>query len=324
MKVDVHAHLYPREYLKELDGLGSDSPADRAWRRIVTEKVAGTPTMWSVEERLVEMDAVGIDVQVLSLSVPNVYFEDAAKSLYLAQMANDIFADICRKYPDRFIALASVPLNDVHVAIQELRRAVDRLGLRGLALGGNIRGKPLNSEEFLPLYEEVDRRNLAIFIHPMIPVGIEMLDQFDMAANTGFLFDTTSAIVGMVFRGIFEANRNIKMILPHLGAVIPFTIGRIDGSFHTRPECRRYITSPPSHYFKRFYYDTVNYHLPALKCGVETFGADHLVFGSDYPFALGSVSRGIAAVRSLGLSEDEEEMVFGRRALDLFSLQSGR
>ncbi len=322
MKVDAHTHLFPKEYLKELEGLGTDSPTDRAWQKIMTGKVASTPTMWSVEDRLAEMDAVGIDVQVLSLSIPNVYFEDVAKSVYLAQMCNDIYADICRKHPDRFMALASIPMNNANVAIDELRRAIDHLGLSGVVLGGNVRGKPLNSEEFLPVYEEIDRRGLPIMIHPMIPIGIESLEDFDMAANTGYLFDSTAAIVGMVFRGIFEMNKNIKMIIPHLGAVIPFTIGRIDGSFNTRPECRRYISSPPTEYFKRFYYDTVNYHVPALKCGLETFGADRLLFGTDYPFALGSVSRGLSAIRSLGLSEEEQEMVLSRSAIGLFRPRS--
>lgn len=319
MIVDAHTHLFPQEYLKELEGLGDDSPRDRAWRKIMSDKVAVTPSMWSVEERLADMDEAGIDMQVLGLSIPNVYFDDAGKSLHLAQMANDIYADVCRKHPDRFIALASVPMNDSTVAIDELRRAVDRLGMRGLVLGANVRGKPLCSEEFLPLFEEINRLNLTLFIHPMIPVGIEALEQYDMAASIGYLFDTTTAVAGMVFRGIFEMNKNIKMVLPHLGAVIPYIVGRIDASFRTRPECRQYISSPPSEYFKRFYYDTVNYHIPALRCAIDTVGAGNLVMGSDYPFALGSMSKSVSIVRSLGLTEEEEENVFGGTILSLLA-----
>jgi aminocarboxymuconate-semialdehyde decarboxylase len=319
MKIDVHTHLFPVEYLKELEGLGDDSRRDRAWKKIMTDKVCVTPSMWSVEERIADMDAAGVDAQALSLSIPNVYFEDVGKSVYLAQMSNDIYADICRKYPNRFIALASVPMNDSTLAIEELRRAVDHLGMRGLVLGANVRGKPLHSEEFLPLFEEMNRRNLTLFIHPMIPIGIEALEQFDMAASIGYLFDTTTAIAGMVFRGIFEMNQNIKVILPHLGAVIPYIVGRIDASFRTRPECRQYISSPPSEYFKRFYYDTVNYHVPALRCAIETVGAAKLVMGSDYPFGLGSMSKSVSTIQSLGLSEEEEEGVFGRTVQRLLS-----
>jgi len=319
MKIDVHTHLFPVEYLKELEGLGDDSRRDRAWKKIMTDKVGVTPSMWSVEERIADMDAAGVDAQALSLSIPNVYFEDVGKSVYLAQMSNDIYADICRKYPNRFIALASVPMNDSTLAIEELRRAVDHLGMRGLVLGANVRGKPLHSEEFLPLFEEMNRRNLTLFIHPMIPIGIEALEQFDMAASIGYLFDTTTAIAGMVFRGIFEMNQNIKVILPHLGAVIPYIVGRIDASFRTRPECRQYISSPPSEYFKRFYYDTVNYHVPALRCAIETVGAAKLVMGSDYPFGLGSMSKSVSTIQSLGLSEEEEEGVFGRTVQRLLS-----
>ncbi|MCL5962425.1 MAG: amidohydrolase [Chloroflexi bacterium] len=318
MKVDAHCHWYPQEYLKEIETLGGDSLADRAWRKIMTDKVAVTPSMWSVEDRLADMDASGIDVQVLSLSIPNVYFEDAAKSLYLAQVANDCYAELSRKYPDRFIGLASVPLTSPEAAVDELRRAIDQLGLRGLALGANVRGRPLNSEEFLPLYEEADRRNLVIFIHPMIPAGIEIMERYDLAASTGYLFDSTIAITGMVFRGIFERFKNITMLLPHLGAVIPYTIGRIDASFRTRPECRQHLSSPPSEYFKRFYYDTVNSHVPALRCAADTFGADRLLLASDHPFALGKISQIISAIEALGLGEEREAMIFGGTAMRIF------
>lgn len=319
MKVDAHTHLFPQDYLKELEKLDTDSRHDRAWRKIMTDKVASTPSMWSVEERLADMDGAGIDVQVLSLSIPNVYFKDTARSVYIAQMINDIYADVCRRHPERFIAVASVPMNDSIVAIEELRRAVGRLGMRGLVLGANVRGRPLHSEEFLPLYEEINRLKLTLFLHPMIPVGIEALEEYDMAASIGYLFDTTAAITGMVFRGIFEVNQNIKVVLPHLGAVIPFIVGRIDASFRTRPECRQYISSPPSEYFKRFYYDTVNYHIPALRCAIDTVGAGNLVMGSDYPFALGNMARSVSTVRSLGLTEEEEENICGRRILGLLS-----
>ena len=285
MKIDVHAHYYPREYMVEVERLCSDLVSDGSWRGPMSQAGTFSPTMVrSEEETIAEMDAAGVDIQVLSLSIPNVYFEDPAMSLSLAQMTNDSLAEVCRNHPDRFMALASIPLEFPDLALEEMHRAIDRLGMCGLVIGGNIRGKPLNSPEFLPVFEEADRMKLAILIHPMLPAGIEALREYGMAASIGYLYDSTTAITRLVFSGLFEKCRNLKMIIPHMGGMVPFNIERIDYSYGLRPECRQNISSPPSEYFKRFYYDSANYHVPSMKCGYETFGAAHMLLGSDFPF----------------------------------------
>ena len=316
MKIDVHAHLYPDAYAKEVESLCSDLVRDGSWRGPMSQAGTFSPQMLrSEEERIAEMNTAGIDVQVLSLSIPNVYFEDSAKSLYLAQIANDSFAEVCRKYPGRFMALASIPLEFPDLAVQEMHRAIDRLGMCGLVIGGNIRGKPLNSPEFLPVFQEADRMNLAIFIHPMLPAGIEALREYGMAASIGYLADSTTAITRLVFSGLFEKCPNLKMIIPHMGGIVPFNIERIDYSYRTRPECRQNISMPPSEYFKRFYYDSANYHVPSMRCGYETFGARHMVVGSDFPFRPVKSAEFITTIRALGLSEEEEELIFSGNAL---------
>lgn len=318
MKIDVHAHLYPREYARELEALCSDLVSDGSWRGPMSQAGNFSPQMLqSEEERLAQMDEAGVDVQVLSLSIPNVYFEDPAKSLYLAQIANDSFAEVCREYPDRFMALASIPLEFPDLAVQEMHRAIDRLGMCGLIIGGNIRGKPLNSPEFLPVFEEADRMGLAIFIHPMLPAGMEAFREYGMAASIGYLADSTTAITRLVFSGLFEKCPNLKMIIPHMGGIVPFNIERIDYSYQFRPECRANIPVLPSEYFKRFYYDSANYHIPSMRCGYETFGAKHMLIGSDFPFRPVKGARYIASVRALNLSTEEEEMIFSGNALSI-------
>ncbi|MBI4319810.1 MAG: amidohydrolase family protein [Chloroflexi bacterium] len=323
MKIDVHVHYFPMAYIEELQRLAEDTPRDRAWSKIIKDKILATPSMWSIEARLPQMDSAGIDVQVLSISIPHVYFPDVGKSVALAQMTNDDLAAVCARYPTRFAAFATVPLNSPKHAIDEMRRAIGQLGLHGITIGANVRGKPLNSPEFMEFYQEADRLGAAIFIHPMIPAGIEILDEFDLAANTGYLFDTTVAAARLVFSGVFEKNRNIKLILPHLGAVIPYTIGRIDASYRTRPECRLNIDRPPSEYFKRFYYDSVNPHQAALRCALETFGPSQIVLGSDYPFALADVSRILASIRELRLPSSDENGIFGQNILQVLPIRQG-
>src|SRR3990167_4871856 len=126
MKIDVHAHFYPREYVKEIEILTSELVRNGSWRGPMAEAGSfSAERLKSAEETIAEMDAGGIDVEVLSLSIPNVYFEDKAKSLYLAQMSNDSYAEVCRKHPDRFMALASIPMEFPELAVDELRRAIN-------------------------------------------------------------------------------------------------------------------------------------------------------------------------------------------------------
>ncbi|MDP2728200.1 MAG: amidohydrolase family protein, partial [Dehalococcoidia bacterium] len=290
--------------------LATSSPRDQAWLTNMQNKVMVSPKMWGVEERLADMDRAGVDMQVLTVSAPNAYFDDRETSKALAQSTNEVLAGLCKKYPQRFKALASVPMLNTEDAIAELRRAIHQLGMHGVILGSNIRGRPLNSPEFLPFYEEADKMGLAIFIHPMSPMGSESLNEYDLVATVGFLMETTVAATRMVYSGIFEQCQNLRLILPHLGGVIPYIISRIDDSHRTRPECRLHISKPPSNYLKQFYLDTVCFHLPALQCGLDTFGSDKMVLGSDYPFALGSIDKSVECIKALGLSAEEEEKVF--------------
>ena len=318
MKIDIHAHHYPLDYLQEVERLADRSSVrDQAWMGIIKGKVKTTPAMWNVDQRLAEMDSAGVDAQVLSLSIPNVYFGDRGACVALAQSTNDSLAAICKDHPGRFKAVASVPLPFVQESIDEMRRAIVQLGVHGLTLGSNVNGVPLNSPEFVPFYEEADRMGLAIFIHPMIPMGIEVLGEYDLAATAGFLLDTTVAATRMAYSGIFERCRNLKVIIPHLGGVFPYIMSRIDSAYRTRPECRLHISQPPTHYLRNLYIDSVNFHLPALRCALETVGVERLLLGSDHPFALGSMEKSIEAVKALGLSTEDEGRVFSGNVLGL-------
>ncbi len=318
MKIDIHAHHFPVEYLSEVERLANRSRLrDDAWMGIIDHKVKTTPAMWDVGERLSDMDKAGVDMQALSLSIPNVYFEDRAVCVALAQSTNEELSAISKRYPDRFKALASIPLPFVADAIDELHRAIGQLGMHGLVLGSNVNGKPLNSPEFLPFYEEVDKLGLAILIHPMIPMGIEVLGEYDLAATAGFMLDTTVAATRMAYSGIFDRCPNLKVVIPHLGGTFPYIISRIDSAYRTRPECRLNISQPPSNYLKRLYIDSVSFHLPALRCALETVGVDRFLLGSDHPFALGDMIRSIESIKQLGLSPEDEEKVFSGNVLGI-------
>jgi aminocarboxymuconate-semialdehyde decarboxylase len=317
MKIDFHNHFYPAQYLKKLEAWGRryEFTNDATGLRIVKEKGARflglTSQMENPEERIADMDRLGLDVQVLTLSTPNVYFSTRKRNLYLARMANDYYADLCAKYPKRFIAFGSVPLGEPEDAVPELHRCVKELGMKGVVLGTNIDGRHLHVKEFWPFYEEVSRFDLPIFLHPMVPAHPETMAEWPLVPLVGFVMDTTLTVSKMVYSGLFEKYPNLTLILPHVGGTIPFLYERINNGYRAFPDCRENIPKLPSEYLKNFYYDTVSFHAPSLMCCYQTVGADRMVLGSDYPHVIGDMGKAISTIEAMEIPREEKEKIFG-------------
>lgn len=328
MRIDLHTHFYPPEYLSALELL--DNPLevtrDQSGNKIVKDRGARiltiTPEMSDPTSRLREMDEAGVDIQVLSLSTPNVYPFSDDDSIDLASRCNDYLADLAATYPDRFKCLASVPLNAVDAAVRELERAIVELGMNGLIIGSNINGKPLNAPEFQPFFEEVDRLALAVLIHPMTPAGVETMYEYGLAPLVGFVFDTTMAVTRMVYDGMMETYKNIKFVVAHLGGAIPYLLERINNGYRAYPECREKIKDLPTNYLKELYYDTVSFHEPALMCAYHTVGAEHMVMGSDYPHVIGSMAEAVSSIEGLPVSEAQKQLILGQNALRILRMES--
>jgi aminocarboxymuconate-semialdehyde decarboxylase len=317
--IDVHAHYYPRAYLDAVSRLteGDVSSWTMGVRRLLTTKIAPERRMVDIDSHIEDMDRAGVDMQVLSLSIPHAYFDDETVAVELARTANDALAEACTRDPSRFKAFATLPLPHVDAALAELDRATGALGLHGVTLGANVKGRHLDDEAFLPLYQEIARRDLTIFLHPMIPPGQEEMVDWDLSASVGFLVDSTLAVLRLAYRGVFEQHPALKFIVPHLGATLPYIMDRVDSSYRTRPENRVHIPHPPSHYLKRLYYDSVNFHPAAWSCALESFGAEHIVLGSDYPFPIGSMERSIERVEALDITPQQREAIYSGTALTL-------
>ena len=196
MKVDVHAHCYPKPYMDQIEKLGVGGEGG------VGVKV---PVWENSEARIEEMDSFGVDVQILNLSAPNVYFPDQTLSKSLAEMTNDFLAGVVKEYPDRFRAVASIPLGNLDHAIAELGRAIDVLSMDGIMLGTNINGRPLSDDCFLPFFEEVNRRRIPVVLHPIRSAVEDLMPKEDLSlglpTSVGFLFETTRTIAQMTFKG---------------------------------------------------------------------------------------------------------------------------
>src|SRR5256712_8373436 len=192
MRWDLHTHYYPESYFRLIEEIGDafsfgKSPTGQTIIRFRGARFCGiTPPMTDPSRRLEDMDRVGIDVEVLSLSTPNVYFAPPERQAEVARLVNDAYAELASKHPTRFKGFASIPMDDPDAALRELDRAVGELQLNGVILLSNINGRPLTDERYRPFLEECDRRGVCIFIHPMIPAAAEPFSQYVLGPIIAF------------------------------------------------------------------------------------------------------------------------------------------
>lgn len=332
MIVDFHAHLYPRAYMDEIKKRG----ATYGLGLEINEKgheilhFEGIP-FWAyfehfrdIDTRIAVLDEAGVDLQVLSMGPPMCYWADQQLALDLCQIMNDALAAVVAKHPTRFAALAALPLQDVSASQNEMKRATKLLGLRGVQMGTNINGKPLDHPDFWPLYEQIEAGDLPIFVHPINPLGQPNIHDYRLDLTVGFPFETTLAAARLIFGGVMERFPRLKVCFAHLGGTLPYLKERLDIGWQTRnifPGKQTIIPKPPSEYIKSYYFDVVACSDSALQCALDCTGADHLVVGSDSPFAVGDVNKSIDCVkRSARASANEKSMILSTNALRLLKL----
>ena len=325
MKLDLHTHYYPPAYFERIERSGGDFSfgASPTGQRIIRYKGARffgvTAPMTDVGKRLEDMDRVGIDVEVLSLSTPNVFFAEGRAQTDVARMVNDAYADLIAKRPGRFLGFASIPMDDPDGALRELARALDELRLQGVVLLSNIRGRALADPAYRPFFAECDRRKACVFVHPMIPAAAEPFGEYVLGPIVGFPFDTTLAVARLCYAGVFKQLPNIRWLVAHAGGAIPYLLERLDSGWRDFAECRANIDEPPSTYLKRLYYDTVTFSPNNLRLLRDIVGTDHMAMGSDYPHLLGSIDKAISSIEGLDWDAREKERVFSGTALALLA-----
>jgi aminocarboxymuconate-semialdehyde decarboxylase len=325
MKFDLHTHFYTEAFFQTIRDLPSEFSfgTSSTGQTIITHRGARffgvTPAMTDVSKRLEDMDRVGIDVEVVSLSTPNVFFADADHQPAVARTINDSYAELIAQHPARFKGFASIPMDAPDAALHELHRAIDELKLNGVILLSNIGGRPLTSPDYRPFFEEANRMKLCIFLHPMIPAASDAFREYVLGPIVGFPFDTTLAVTRMCYDGMFAELPDIRWIIGHLGGAVPYLMERMDNGFRDFADCRVKIDQLPSVYLKRLYYDTVAFSPHTLTMVREMVGADHMVMGSDYPHLLGSIDRAVSSIESLEISETEKQQMFSGTALSILN-----
>jgi aminocarboxymuconate-semialdehyde decarboxylase len=317
---DLHTHYYPEAFFRLIEEVGGafsfgTDPTGRTIIRYRGSRFFGiTPPMTDPAKRLEDMDRVGIDVEVLSLSTPNVYFAPPERQAEVARLVNDAYADLAARHPTRFKGFASIPMDDPAAALRELERTQGELRMNGVVVLSNINGRALTDPFYRPFFEECDRRRVCVFIHPMIPASAEPFAEYVLGPIIGFPFDTTLAVARLCYAGVFRQLPNIRWILGHLGGAVPYLMERMDNGWRDFAECRVNIDELPSVYLKRLYYDTVSFSAPSLRLTRELVGADHMVMGSDYPHLLGSIDRAVSSIESLDIPAADKDRIFSGTA----------
>ncbi len=328
--IDIHAHLVPRSLWKavatgtEWYGYRHEPGADLGTMTgggkrtsFTSEKVRYTP-----EERLKDMDGQGVDVQVVSIHTPFFgYHLDAAQGSALARDVNDEIAGMTRQWPARFAGLATLPMQDVKSAIDELERAVTRLGLKGAELDTQVNGEQWDEAKFRPFFKAAEAMGALLFFHPQ-PQNNFLRDRIPrdgLANSLGVILDDAIVTAILICGGVLEACPDIRICIAHGGGPACYAMGRLDRAWHGRPEARR-IPQPPSAYQRRLYYDTVTGSEEALRFLLDRVGADRVVLGSDWPFVPWKPSPG-GWVQSLkSLTQEEKDRILWKNLETLLKL----
>jgi aminocarboxymuconate-semialdehyde decarboxylase len=326
--IDIHTHILTEEMMRLLrQEVPKFAPhitqidADNA-----VLEVAGTPYRpfprggWDLERRFAEMDAAEVDVQVLS-AAPQTYLYEQEASLAAAcsMLQNDEIAKLVAAHPDRFVGIATLPLQAPHRAADELRRAVGTLGFRGAMIGSNAQGKNLDDPALEPLWATAAELDALLLIHPYNVAGADRLRAYYLNNLIGNPLDTTIAAACLVFGGVLERHPQLKVLLVHGGGFVPYQAGRWVHGWKVRPEPQVNIKQSPEPWINRFYYDTILHAKPQLEFLVDSVGASRVLLGSDYPYDMGT-GECVRQVRALSISEADKEIVLGGLAASLLGV----
>lgn len=329
-KIDLEAHFYTKEYLDALAG-NSDYPrlveaTEEQSRRLWYAPEVGQPFADFLlnaltdfgEERMKQMDVLGVDVQALSLSAPGLEQLDPVTGTEIARKANDFLAEVIKEYPGRFMGYASLAPKDPAAAADELERCVKELGLIGWNTHSNYGDSYIDEERYWPILERAAKLNVPVYLHPTVP-AIPQARTYGFAiagAPFGFGMETAMCMMRLIYSGAFDRYPGLTVILGHLGETLPFLMTRIDWAYVRPfdPAARPKIEKKPSEYLRNNVYLTTsgNYYEPAFRCTVEAMGIDRILLGTDYPYE--DMTESVQFVEGLPISDGDKEKICFRNA----------
>ena len=317
MRIDVHSHFMSETMVRSLE-----KRTRFPYARLVNGacrvhccdglSVPLAPPIYDMKLKLADMDEAGIDVAVLSLGIPGPELVGGPEADELARVVNDALAEILEAHPGRLWGYATLGFGDIEASLRELDRCFSSLKFRGLQLFSNIRGKPLDAPEFRPVFARMTELGRPIFIHPTVPLNQNYLMDLVPAPVLAFVVDTTLAAMRLALSGVLSESGEPPIIIPHVGAAIPYLMGRLDGML----EYYGGAVSEPSRLLKRLYMDTVAYSPEPLGWCFSIMGAERLLLGTDHPY--GPWRAPVQRLEELSCSESQRELMLHGNAERLF------
>jgi len=329
-KVDFHTHILPEEIpnWKEKFGYGGFISLEHHKPCCAKMMIDGKlfreieDNCYDPESRIRDLEKTRVHVQVIS-TIP-VMFNYGIKGdhcLEIAQFLNDHISNVVKDYPKRFIGLGTLPMQEPDLAVKELRRCMQDLGLKGVQIGSHINTWNLNAPELFPIFEEAERLNAAIFVHPWDMMGKGEMDKYWLPWLVGMPAETCRAICSLIFGGVMERLPNLKFIFAHGGGSFPSTIGRIEHGFLVRPDlCQVDNDINPRNYLGKFWVDSLVHDPFMLQYIVSLLGKEKVVLGSDYPFPLGEDVPGQLVESIETFDMETKAKLLGENALEIFGL----
>jgi aminocarboxymuconate-semialdehyde decarboxylase len=321
--IDIYCHIFPDKFFQEMNRI-----APRLGN--IAARLRGVKKLFDLDERFREMDQFGDYRQIISL--PNPPIEDLAAGevgLNLARIGNDAMAELAARHPARFPTfVAALSMTDVEGSVKEARRAVNELGAGGVQIFTSIAGRPLDEKAFEPIFATMAELDLPIWLHPARTASMpdypeEQKSRFEMWWCFGWPYDTSVAMVRMVFCGLLDRYPQLKIVTHHLGGMIPYYDGRVGpglavlGARTSDEDYSKVLPSlkrPHLDYLHDFYGDTALFGggIHAVRCGLEFFGADHVVFATDTP--LGPIAPTIDVIKRLDIADGDRRKIFAGNA----------
>jgi aminocarboxymuconate-semialdehyde decarboxylase len=325
--IDVHAHILSEETIRLLQ---REAPKvapklSDMGEQFGTLDVAGSVYKhfprggWDLDRRVKDMAASKVDIQVLSVCPQTfLYAQPPAVAGAFARIQNEQLAKQVKARPDRFMGIATLPMQAPKLAAEELRHAMRALGLSGAQIGSNIAGKNLDDPELEPVWATAAELGAFILLHPINVAGMDRLGSYYLNNLIGNPLDTTIAAACLVFSGVLERYPSLKICLSHGGGFVPYQAGRFVHGWHVRTEPKKKLSKPPGDSLNRFLFDTITHSSEVLEFLVSRAGAERVLLGSDYPFDMG-MPDGVLQVKNLSIPASDQAAILGGRARTLLA-----
>jgi aminocarboxymuconate-semialdehyde decarboxylase len=329
MNIDFHSHFLPANFPDLVRDIAhmynpqiGDGPRGSQQISLGGHYMAPhTVELYDLDEKLLAMDRTDIDMQVLS-APPYAFFywADPPVAINMAQALNDALSRAVQDEPKHFVGLASVPMQDTTAAVEELERAVTQLGMRGVAIGASVYGRPLSSPALRPFFQKVQELGVPAFLHPTNTPLTDLMPDFYLSNLIGYPTETALAAAHLMFGGVLETFPNLNICLAHGGGTFPALLGRIRHGARVRPEVRGATANAPMGLARRFYYDSLTHSARTLHFLVEMVGCDRIVLGSDYPFDMRDRDPMLGVNSLVGPTQEDIDGMLGGIAAALLNL----